>query len=789
MRYGKAHKSKSGDLPFCNNSMLSGKELRMETDPQNNLLRSLFIPFYLQFKSFKKMKKEKCLIAVSTILCLSINAFAQDSLKKKELNEVVVTATRSEKNPDNVGRSISIITADDIKKSGATSVAELLTVQEGIYVVGAGQNPGMTSSIFTRGANSNQTVILIDGVRITDPSAINNSIDVSELSLANISRIEIVRGSHSTLYGSAAIGGVVNIITKKSEKAGLSADVSILGGTFGNNTSELSENVYLNYALKNGLYVSAEVYNTNVNGMNATQDTVKSSSAYKHSDMSDDFDKLDWLVKAGFTNKKMDVYASFKQTNQFTEIDKGAYRDDDNYTLDFKRNLFTFGASYKVNEKLSVSYIGGLSDMKRIAIDDSSVINSNGDSDRQYVKNTYKGHLKSEELQANYNIKGLNIVLGGGIYDEAMRINTSLYYYNMWSFPTPGYEEIKTSVDSVDPKSTTGSIFLHTDIGGELISDKYKWFNLSGGFRYSDHSTFGSNITYEINPSFKVAETGLLYMTYSTGYNAPSLYQLYDPTSYKPWDGQASTGLSRGNKKLNPETSKTFEVGFKQKINNVDLSVAYFKTVVENVIEYVYLWDKNIGTDTIGQNWSRDDYRGDTYINAASMTTEGVELGISSKVSDKITVSANLSLTSGKLKYTKENIDTAQTGGNHVQIYSNGSFINDKDVEVLGLSRRPNTANISLTYRPLSLLMLRADVRYVGGRGDVVYDPTLGPYGALGTVSVKQYTLLDLSANVKIWKGLTAGLRVANVLDEKYSEINGFSTRGRGFYLNVRYSL
>ncbi|MCE3278567.1 MAG: btuB 2 [Bacteroidetes bacterium] len=734
------------------------------------------------------MKKEKCFIAVSTFLCLSMSVSAQDSLKKKELKEVVITATRSEQDPNDVGRSISVITSEEIKRSGATSVAELLTVQEGMYAVGAGQNPGLTSSIFTRGANSNQTVILIDGVRITDPSAINNAIDVSELSLANISKIEIVRGSHSTLYGSAAIGGVINIITKKSEKAGLSADVSILGGTFGNNTSEISENVYLNYALKNGLYVSAELYNTNVQGMNATEDTVKSTTAYKHSDMSDDFDKLDWLVKAGFNNKKIDVYASFKQTNQFTEIDKGAYRDDDNYTLDFKRNLFTFGASYKVNEKLSVSYIGGMSDMKRIAIDDSSRINSNGDNDRQYVKNTYKGKLESEELQANYKIKGLSAVVGGGVYSESMRINTSLYYYNMWSFPA-GYEEIKTSVDSVDPKSTTGSIFMHADIGGELINDKYNWLNLSGGLRYSDHSIFGSNITYEINPSFKITETALLYMTYSTGYNAPSLYQLYDPTAYKPWDGQPSTGLNRGNKKLNPETSKTFEVGFKQRINNIELSAAYYKTVVENVIEYVYLWDKNIGTDTLGQNWGRDDYRGDTYINAASMTTEGVELGISSKISGKITVSANLSLTSGKLKYTKENIDTAQTGGNHVQIYSNGSFINDKDIEVLGLSRRPNTANISLTYRPITILMLRADVRYVGGRGDVVYDPALGPYGALGTVNVKQYTLLDLSANVKIWKGLSAGLRVANVLDEKYSEINGFRTRGRSFYLNVRYSL
>jgi vitamin B12 transporter len=201
----------------------------------------------------------------------------------------------------------------------------------------------------------------------------------------------------------------------------------------------------------------------------------------------------------------------------------------------------------------------------------------------------------------------------------------------------------------------------------------------------------------------------------------------------------------------------------------------------------VYLWDKSIGMDTLGQDWGRDDYRGDTYINAATMTTEGVELGISSKIAEKLFVSANVSLTSGKLKYYPQDIDAVQTGGNHVQIFSNGAFMN-KEVEVIGLTRRPNTANLSLTYLPIKILSLRADVRYTGSRGDVIYEPTLGPYGALGTVPVKQYTLLDLSANVKIYKGLIVGVRVANVFDEKYLEINGFTTRGRGIYGNVKYS-
>lgn len=733
------------------------------------------------------MKKEKIFQLTSAAMFLSFNLTAQDSLKNKQLNEVVVSATRSEKNINDVGRSITVISADDIEKSGANSIAELFSQQEGMYVVGAGQNPGMTASIFTRGANSNQTVLLIDGVRITDPSAINNSIDMAELSLANIDKIEIVRGSHSTLYGSSAIGGVINILTKKSKKPGLSLDVAIIGGIFGEDTRQLLENVYLNYAFKNGFYVAAEVSNANVNGLNATNDTVTMASVYKHSDMKDDFSKLDWVGKIGFQNKKFDVYASFKQTQQLTEIDKTAYKDDDNYAIDFKRSLITYGATYKFNDKLNLSYIGGMSSMKRIAIDDSSIIDNAGTFDRTNNKGTYEGKVMSNELQVNYSVKGINLVAGGGLYGEQMRVNTSYLYYNAWGVP-PDYVELKTSTDSVNPQSSTSNVFLHTDIGGELISEKAKAISISGGLRMSKHNLFGTNFTYEINPSVKVLEGGLLYLTIASGYNAPSLYQLYDATDYKTFDTQFTTGLTRGNKKLDPESSKTFELGYKQKINKTTLSAAFFNTEVKNVIEYVYLWDKNIGIDTLGQN-SRDDYRGDTYINLGTMTTQGVELGISSKVSEKLSISANVSLVSGKLKYKPSDVDTAQTHGNHIQIYGNGAFITNKEVETLGLSRRPSTANLSLTYSPIKQFSIRSDIRYVGSRADVYYETTLGPYGALGTVAVEQYTLLDLSVKAIIYKGLSANLRVENVLNKKYFEINGFTTRGRGFYLTLRYNL
>lgn len=734
------------------------------------------------------MKKEKIFILTGAVLFMAQHVSAQDSLKNKQLSEVVISATRSEKNIDDVGRSISVITSEDIKKSGANSVADLLTQQEGVYVVGAGQNPGMTSSIFTRGANSNQTVILIDGVRITDPSAINNSIDVTELSLANIEKIEIVRGSHSTLYGSSAIGGVINIITKKTLKPGVTADAAVTAGMFGKNTSALTENVYLNYTLKNGIYAGLEVMNANVNGLNATLDTITTSSVYKHPEKGDGFDKLDWVGKLGFKKNKLDVYASFKQTRQLADIDKGAYKDDDNYSVDFNRDLYTYGASYKINDKFSASYIGGLSNMKRIAIDDSSKIDAAGTFDKTYNKGIYSGKIISNELQVNYSMKGLNAVLGGGVYGEEMNVNTSYLYYNQWGFP-PDYAELKTSTDSVRPESNTSNVFLHADLGGELISEKANWIRFSGGLRMSSHSVFGTNITYEINPSLKLMNGGLLYAAYATGFNSPSLYQLYDATRYITWDTQYTNGLTRGNKKLDPETSKTFEIGYKQKIGDVTLSAAYFNTEVKNVIEYVYLWDGNVGVDTLGQNWGRDDFRGDTYINLGTMATQGVEIGFNSRFGDKLIVAANISLVSGKLKYEKSDIDTSQTGGDHVQVYGNGAFITNKEVETIGLSRRPNTANLSITYKPVKNISISGNIRYVGSRGDVYYESTLGPYGALGTVAVEQYTLLDLSLRASIYKGLSANLRVENVMDKKYYEINGFTTRGRGFYVTLHYTL
>src|SRR5687768_2144107 len=147
-------------------------------------------------------------------------SLAQDSTNFTTLKEVVISASRTEKPLIEIPRSVTVLDAEQIRSSVYQSVGELLNSQAGVFVVGVNQTPGTNQNIFMRGSNSNQVAVLIDGVRITDPSTPNAAMDLSEISLANIERIEIIRGSHSTLFGGAAIGGVINLITKKNSRQG-----------------------------------------------------------------------------------------------------------------------------------------------------------------------------------------------------------------------------------------------------------------------------------------------------------------------------------------------------------------------------------------------------------------------------------------------------------------------------------------------------------------------------------------------------------------------------------------
>ena len=144
--------------------------------------------------------------------------------------ELVVTATRAPIRLDKVGSSISVLTLTDIQRSQAGGATELLATTPGVsFSRNGGQ--GKTTSIYIRGAESDQTVVLIDGVKLNDPSSTGGGYNAANLLVGNIARIEVLRGAQSTLWGSQAIGGVINTITKAPTKP-IEGDISSEGGSY-----------------------------------------------------------------------------------------------------------------------------------------------------------------------------------------------------------------------------------------------------------------------------------------------------------------------------------------------------------------------------------------------------------------------------------------------------------------------------------------------------------------------------------------------------------------------------
>ena len=148
-----------------------------------------------------------------------------------EAETVVVTANRSPTPISQVGQSITVLTTPELRLDQETTVADILARTPGVTLSRNG-GPGETSSLYIRGAESAQTVVLIDGVKVNDPTDPSTGYDFANLTTGDISRIEVLRGPQSTLYGSEAVGGVVNVITADATRP-LEGDLQAEGGSYG----------------------------------------------------------------------------------------------------------------------------------------------------------------------------------------------------------------------------------------------------------------------------------------------------------------------------------------------------------------------------------------------------------------------------------------------------------------------------------------------------------------------------------------------------------------------------
>jgi len=453
--------------------------------------------------------------------------------------DVIVTADRYPTDPDKVTASVTVITNEDMQRRQLRTAADVLRSVPGVSVQQSG-GPGTQTSIFIRGANANQTLVLIDGITANDPSSANGAVDFAHFLTENLDRIEVLRGPMSTLYGSQAIGGVVNLVTKAGKGPMNGAAFTELGTRLWSNSgayvrgSEGRFNYNLTFAgtftpndtpvparfTPNGGFVDVDPYR-NV--------TVASRLGF---DLNDNT-QLTWF------SRYIDTQVKFDQVGL----------EDPNAT-EFTQQFFN-------RVELDGSYFDGRW-KPSLGVNYSSI--HRHDQDFPSVQNplpfTQDSHFSGRRLQADW--KNLVSLV------EQIDVIAGIDFDQQWAY------------DNADGVQGWGAM-AQTGFYGQVRANPFSGFNLTIGGRVDVNSAFGPVSTWRAGASYLWAPTDTRIKTsYGTAFKAPSLFELY------------GTGFfCAGNRNIQPEYSRGYEVGVEQGLFNrkVTAGITYFFNTYTGLIQ------------------------------------------------------------------------------------------------------------------------------------------------------------------------------------------------------------
>jgi vitamin B12 transporter len=497
-------------------------------------------------------------LTLATILALALISPARadenpSHPSQSQQYDVVVTATRVETPEKEIASSVTVITEQELLRTRKATVLEALADLIGLSVVQNG-GPGAAASVLIRGANSEHTLVLIDGIPINDPINPSRSCDLSHLLLNQVERVEILRGPQSPLYGSDAMGGVINIITRRGHgRPRLSFSGS--GGSYGTANGDFS---------LSGSSGAAD-YSLGLSAFRTTGVSAADAHLPGNSEP-DGYRNLSLSGRFGYAMRKnLDLDVMIRAVTDRTGLDDmgGPYGDDPNDIQRYRsmlagallRGLFL---GNRWEQRLSLSWIGSDRRLENPPDDLNPLESEYG---------TYGSGLVQVDWQNNFFISPAQTLTAGLAFSREQG-------HSDYTFESPTGVSESSFPDE------------RAEAAGLYVQDQWKAgraFFLAAGARLDVHSRTGTALTYRIAPALILEGTGTKFRaTLGTGFKSPSLYQLFaPPTSWGPI----------GNADLRPERVTGWDAGVDQDFlrGRVRLGLTYFSDSFRDLIDFDYL--------------------------------------------------------------------------------------------------------------------------------------------------------------------------------------------------------
>ena len=551
-----------------------------------------------------KTAQRKALLAAITVFVMGGITAQAEELPVYSFDEVVVTATRTENDVKKVPASTQVITQEDIKRGGATSVRNALSMYANIFQKSKVRGGG--HDIIIRGMETKHSLVMVNGRRISneaDASGLGNAMSLDRININDVEKIEIVRGPSSALYGSEAMGGVLNIITKPSKEQTLltglehtSEDTSHWWhadtGRIGNFSMTLDARFnkinrsMLETATESDPYGTAQTYNASLN--------------YYVNDHS-------------YVNAYMDYYSQHLKTDTGTPTMKPITLTTSSGKMSLSGQAMLEGTGSKAYKQKNYG------------------ISWNGKTD----KNDWQ--IQAYMSKFNWSTTSNTKVLGSippagmeGMFNYLLQKKNTYDFnhdeHNMWAIEgrdslrvndhhrvTFGAEYVKEKVagtglgkngdgvHSITENGTTKSSSEKTlSSYAAYLQDEIeygKWF-IVPAIRYDHHSAYGSHTSPKIGVTYNATDHFRIKANYGDGFKAPSVSQLYYDLDMEM--GRGNWVHLTGNPNLKPEKSKSWDLGVEAEFGKGYGSLTYFDNDVDNLITSIPK-----GKDSNGHNLHR----------------------------------------------------------------------------------------------------------------------------------------------------------------------------------------